>query len=171
MKLIMENWRKHLKELVKLNPPMEDDPNPEVYGDYIKDRPRSRKALSIMAQNIEDGLSYLELNMDNIAANMENDPQYNPEPAQQQLFSMVSELEDGLERATRAQGSGGLSEEEAERLDARIQSFKQDVLAMADTINVKGPMQSADTIDIKQVAEATGKFVRIMAEINKNIPS
>jgi len=168
MKLIMENWRKHLKELVKLTAPGSEEPDPEVYGDYMKDRPRGRKALSIMARDVEEGIAYLEMNMDNIAANMERDPNYDPEPEQQQLFTMATQLENGLARATSTQGSGGgLSEEDRIRLDAKIKDFKQNVLSMADTIDVRSPLQSADTLDVKQVAEITRKFVRLMAEINK----
>jgi len=163
----MESWRKHLKEMVKLNPPLSDQPDPEVYGDYIKDRPRGRKALSIMAKDVDDGILYLQMNMDNIAANMEEDPNYDPGPEQQQLFTMATELEDGLRRATAAQGSGGLSEEDKARLDAKIKDFKENVLSLADTIDVKAPLQSADTLDVKQVAEITRKFVRLMAEINR----
>ncbi len=158
-----------MKELVKLNPPAADEPDPKVYGDYIKDRPRGRKALSIMARDVEDGLAYLEMNMDNIAANMERDPEYDPEPEQQQLFSMASQLEDGLARATSVQGSeGGLSEEEIQRLDARVKAFKDEVLAFSDTIDIRdqvGP--GAATLDLQQVAEITRKYVRLMEELRR----
>ena len=81
---------------------------------------------------------------------------------------MATQLENGLARATSTQGSGGgLSEEDRIRLDAKIKDFKQNVLSMADTIDVRAPLQSADTLDVKQVAEITRKFVRLMAEINK----
>lgn len=161
-----------MKELVKLTAPGSEEADPEVYGDFIKDRPQKRRALSIRPEDVEEGLYYLQRNLDKMTADMESDPNFDPGPVQQQIFTMAQDLENGLARLTAPQVSssqeGGLSEEDIQRLDARVKAFKEEVLALTDTIDIKGQVgPGADTLDLQQVAEVTRRYVRLMEEINK----
>jgi hypothetical protein len=171
-KLLMENWRQHMEEgLVPLNPPSSSEPSAEEYGEYTKDRPRQRRTLSIRAEDVESGLYFLQRNLDNLTADIEEDPNFDPQPRQQQIFTMAQRLEDGLMSVSSKKS--GLSDEDKARLDKKIKDFKKRVeeLGIAPYY-APSALGGAKTLEskeasLKEMKELTRKYVQLMETIRE----